>query len=75
MKFNIYEEGFDTNGEHGKAIFLATAEGNTFIEACENFIKETGCGEIRIDRDGNKYACEWGCRWFPTLAEAQKLCG
>ncbi len=75
MNFNIYMEGFVTNGESGKAIFLATSEGDTFIEACKNYIKKTGHGEIRVDKNGNEYASYWGCRWFPTLEEAQEFCG
>lgn len=46
-----------------------------FIEACKNLIEVTGRGEIRRDENGNKYAHDWGCRWFPTLEEAQKSCG
>ena len=75
MKFNIYQEGFETNGEHAKAIFLDTAKGDTFIKACKNYIKKTGYGEISVDENGDEYPHEWGCRWFPTLAEAQKNYG
>lgn len=60
---------------HVRAHYLGTAIGNTFIEACKTFIKKTGRGEIRRDENGNEYACNWGCRWFPTLKEAQKSCG
>lgn len=73
MKFDIYMEGFATNGESAKAIFLAASEGDTFIEACKNYIKETGHGCIRVDKNGNQYASDWGCRWFPTLEEAQEF--
>lgn len=73
--YDIYEEGFVVMEGHGRAHYLGGAYGNTFIEACKNFIKETGQGEIRRDENGNEYACDWGCRWFPTLEGAQKSCG
>lgn len=73
--YDIYEEGFVVMEGHGRAHYLGSAYGNTFIEACKNLIKVTGQGEIRRDENGNEYACDWGCRWFPTLEEAQKSCG
>lgn len=75
MKYDIYQEGFVVMEGHGRAIHLGSAEGETFIDACRNYIKETGQGEIRVDKNGNEYAADWGCRWFPTLVEAQKSYG
>ncbi len=74
MKFKIYMEGFATLGERGRAYFLGTSKGDTFIEACKNYIKTTGQGCIRVDENGNEYASYWGCRWFPTLEEARESC-
>lgn len=54
---------------HGRVHYIGGAFGNTFIEACKNLIKVTEQGEIRRDENGNEYACDWGCRWFPTLEE------
>ena len=59
----------------GDARYVGTASGETFLDACKNYIKETGYGEIDVARDGNEYAKDWGCRWFPTLAEAQRSFG
>ena len=73
--YDIYEEGFVVMEDHVRAHYLGSAFGNTFIEACKNLIEVTGQGEIRRDENGNEYACDWGCRWFPTLEEAQKSCG
>ena len=59
----------------GGARYIGTASGETFLDACKNYIKETGRGEIDVDSDGNEYANDWGCRWYPTLAEAQRSFG
>lgn len=70
--YDIYEEGFIVMDGHVRVHYLGGAYGNTFIEACKFLIEKTGQGEIRLDENGNKYACDWGCRWFPTFEEAQK---
>lgn len=79
MKFTIYQEGFMIQGMDypAKADYVGSAEGETFIEACKNYIKEhPHCGgEIRKDDNGKEYACNWGCRWFPTYDEASKSFG
>lgn len=74
-EYDIYEEGFCVMEGTGHAHYLGHAKGETFLDACKNYIAETGNGEIRVDNDGNKYACDWGCRWFPTLTEAQRSFG
>lgn len=73
--YEIYEEGFWVMEGHGKAHYLGSAPGETFLDACKNYIKETGRGEIDVDNDGNEYASDWGCRWFPTLERAQRSFG
>ena len=73
--YSIYEEGFVATGESAQAHYIGSATGVDFIDACRNFIAKTGRGEIRKDTNGNEYACDWGCRWFPTLSEAQRSFG
>lgn len=73
--FHIYEEGFSVMEGSAGAHYLGTAYGETFIDACKNFIRETQHGCIKVDNDGNEYASDWGCRWFPTLEEAQRSFG
>ena len=73
--YRIYEEGFAATGESGGAIYVGTGYGDTFLDACKDFIERTGYGEIRTGRDGTEYACNWGCQWFPSLAEAQQSFG
>lgn len=69
--WKIYEEGFQVLEGSAKAHYLGEAQGETFIDACKNFIKENNRGEIR-EYNGVQYACDWGCKWYPTLEEAQK---
>lgn len=58
-----------------RLVWFGEADGENFLEACKNYIKEHQYGEIRVLEDGTEVAQEWGCRWFPTLEEASKLCG
>lgn len=73
--FTIYEEGFQVMEGTGRAHYIGIGQGETFLDACKDFIAKTGYGEIKTDANGNEYACEWGCRWFPTLEEAQRSFG
>lgn len=34
---------------HVKAHYIGSATGETFIEACENLMKQIGRGEVRFD--------------------------
>ncbi len=74
-KFEIFEEGFHVMEGQATAHSIGYGYGKTFEEACEEFINRTGIGEKRVDSFGNIYYCYWGCRWFPTLKEAQKSFG
>ncbi len=75
--FYIYEEGFMASGMDApvKAHFVGVARGNDFIDACKNYISDGHHGTIGRDFNGNEYAHDWGCRWFPTLEDAQKSFG
>lgn len=73
--WDIYQEGYITDGMSGEAYYIGSAYGKTFLDACKNFIKKTGFGEIKIDLKGEEYASYWGCVWFPTLAKAQESFG
>ena len=77
--FDIYEEGFIVMEGSAKAHYVGSAEGENFLEACRNYIaKNPGSGYIRsftVNGEKREFACSWGCRWFPTLAEAQESFG
>lgn len=78
--FNIYEEGFCVMEGSASAHYVGAAEGEDFLDACKNYLAENPqAGYIKkyIDDNGveKEVACSWGCRWFPTLAEAQRSFG
>lgn len=73
--YRIYEEGYRATGESVGAHYVGEATGKSFIDACKNYIEKNKYGRINIDSSGNEYAADWGCRWFPTLKEAQKSFG
>lgn len=73
--YKIYEEGFMVMEGGASAHYIGDGYGDSFIDACKEYIERTGVGEIRIDDEGREYACDWGCRWFPTLSEAAQSFG
>lgn len=73
--YDIYEEGFAVMEGSAQAHYLGSEHGENFLDACKRYIEKTGKGEIRVDKNGREYACDWGCRWFPTMSEAQKFFG
>jgi len=74
-EWDIYEEGYFITGNQCGARFIGVGYGNTFLSACKEFIKRTGRGYIEKDDTGKYFAAEWGCRWYPTLEEAQRSFG
>ena len=41
MVYDIYEEGYAATGESRGAIYLGQGEGETFDDACKDYIKRT----------------------------------
>ena len=69
--YDIYEEGFVVMEGSATAHYVGSAYGENFLDACKNYIAEhPNSGYIKYG-----YACSWGCRWFPTLEEAQASFG
>lgn len=58
MTFSIYEEGFQVMEGIGRAHYIGIEHGETFLEACKEYIARTGHGEIKTDLNGNEYACD-----------------
>ena len=70
-RFQVWSEGYRTTGESAGAQFHGEWEGETFPDACERFMKETG--QMRwYNRERNTF---WGCRFFPSGNEAAKSFG
>ena len=74
-KYEIYAEGFHVMEGTAHAHYVGDGYGESFLDACKEYIARTGIGEICVDERGREYACDWGCEWFPTLAEAAKSFG
>ena len=74
-EWDIYEEGFVVMECSARAHYLGKGYGETFLDACKEYISRGNPGEIRIGTDGKEYPLYWGCQWFPTLEEAQKSFG
>lgn len=78
-EFEIWEEGYVITGNRGKAFFRGKAFGNTFEEACENFISDKG-EKLELDKkeDGShryERPSIWGCRLYDNEKEARKSFG
>lgn len=77
--YEIYEEGFIVMEGSATAHYVGSAEGENFLDACKNYIaKHPNSGYIKKGiycGEEYEFACNWGCRWFPTLAEAQASFG
>lgn len=89
MKFDIWIEGYCATGESGTAQLMASnVEGETFTDAVMNWYnsnpeeieKAWGCLDKRRiynedDMSEETYLSFWGCRVFPTEAEARESFG
>lgn len=71
-KFQIWSEGFETNGNSAQACFHGEGKGETFREACENFAD--------MHPEFAKYfnphhMAYWGCALFDNEEDARKSFG
>ncbi len=69
QKWEIWAEGYRATGESSRAQRVGEAWGITFKQACQRFYAET---DDNYDPNRNTY---WGCRLFPSEAEARKSFG
>jgi hypothetical protein len=70
MKFEIWREGYATNGQRSGEALMRTVEADTFQEACIKAFE----GDDYFRFIGGK-PCHWGCELFPTQEEAHKKWG
>lgn len=72
-KFDVWEEGYITNGMRGTARLLGTYEARSFQEACDL------AGAENDRKGGYKYDPKtrsiWGCRLFNNEAAAREYFG
>lgn len=68
--YNIWMEGAQFTGGGFQASYVGAAEGSNFREAVRNWFKNNPS----INFDSNNLT-EWGCRLFPSEAQARKSFG
>ena len=72
-KFDVWLEGYAATGEHGTAQCLQReVMVDTFPEACRLALGNKGWDMSYYSAGPNTY---WGCRFYPTEAEARKSFG
>ncbi|KKN04082.1 hypothetical protein LCGC14_1100940 [marine sediment metagenome] len=71
-RYEIWSEGYAATGEHGTAVFLGSAEGKTFGDACVNFACENSGFSKHF---GQAQLTYWGCRLFDNEIGARKSFG
>lgn len=71
-KFEIWMEGYATNGEHSDASLLGIGYGETFENAVKNFYNKNPDKKINFDPERMTH---WGCGLFPNEVQARKSFG
>lgn len=67
-QYDIWSEGFRTNGEASGAFFIGTSLGSNFKEACDNLaIKDANFKRYYNNSD----LTYWGCKLFDNEADAR----
>ena len=67
-QYDIWSEGFRTNGETSSAFFIGTSFGANFKEACNNFaIKNANFKKYYSSND----LTYWGCKLFDNETDAR----
>lgn len=67
-QWQVWTEGFQTNGQSGSAIFHGTYTAETFKEAVEMWINEDL--EERKQYYNPKNLTYWGCKFFDNRNDA-----
>lgn len=71
MEYDIYEEWYICLGGEAKARYVGTYKGNSFEEACQNYVIDKNLGKLYNKKNNTVY----GCRLYQTLEEAAKTFG
>ena len=67
-QYDIWSEGFRTNGEASGAFFIGTSLGSNFKEACDNLaIKDANFKRYYSSND----LTYWGCKLFDNEVDAR----
>lgn len=67
-RYEVWAEGYQCTGESGGAHLMGTAEAASFKEACDIVCKDHSSYNP-------EQLTDWGCRLYPTEAEARRSFG
>lgn len=70
--YEVWMEGYATNGEYDEAQYLGKHSAESFKEACENAVEELGWGMNYYNNQNNTF---WGCKFFDNEIDARKSFG
>ena len=71
-KYNVWVEGFATNGQQGQAQYLGNYTAESFKTACKKALIEKGYSMNHYREDTNSY---WGCKLYDNGTDATKSFG
>lgn len=74
MKYNLWSEGYRTNGESAGASYRGEWEGETLRDAVILFRDSISDKELKETIDTERLTL-WGCRFFDNETEARKAFG
>jgi hypothetical protein len=72
-QWQVWMEGYSITGNEGGAEFMGRFEGETFKEACLNWVATLNPKDKQLyNEERNTY---WGCRLFDNGTDARKSFG
>lgn len=74
MRYDIWRDGYCVTGQQGKAAYIGWGDGSNFQEACQNWAQKFP-DKAKSLSFNKECTAAWGCRLFPSEAEARKNFG
>ena len=71
MKYEVWAEGYQTNGESSGAFLLGTYEGESFDDAVLSCMMDSKHNQKLFTYRLHSYHSYWGCRLFDNEYEAR----
>ena len=73
--FEVWAEGYSTNGDSGIHRLMGTEDAETFQEACDIVFSNSDESEYWRECYNAERLTHWGCRLFDNATEARKALG
>ena len=70
-KYDIWSEGYCLNGERSEAWLEGTYEGESFLDACKQMVKDKKYENLYNEQ----YNSIWGCKLYDNEADARRSFG